>query len=62
MCLGGKPLLKANVEQSQFQLEYLDPWEELKSDDKFKELIKVAESKLQDAAKRVDKGKGKGPQ
>ena len=61
MCLGGKPLLNASVEQFQFQLEFLDLWEELKSDE-FKELIKVADAKLQDAANRLDKGKWKGPQ
>lgn len=58
-------VLKTRVVDFKLELDWVKPawgeWTEFVEDPKFRELIKVAENKLNDAQKRMDKGKGKGP-
>ena len=63
--VGGSEILKVGVNSEfAFEIKWLSPkweaWEPFTQDEQFKAIFKFAESKIQDAAKRFDKGKGKG--
>ena len=64
LSVGGVEVLKASVQKFEFKLDFLATswanWSELNQDPQFQELKRVAESKLAEASKRMDKGKGKG--
>ena len=59
----GIPVAKAVAEEFKFDVIWLQPswaqWSELTGDAKFKQIDKAAQSKLDDAKKRLGKGKGK---
>ena len=61
----GTQVLKVNVFDYELHLDWLDeqwaPWKELIDDQEFQNLVEAAATKLKEAQKSVDKGKGKGP-
>ena len=59
LSVGGAPILKPVVSEYKFNIEWIDPawaqWTELVQDSKFVEITAVAQNKLNEASKRMDK-------